>query len=171
VFVAAVMCAAAAVCIGLFSLLTPSDPLLLNATLIFVIGLCIAAPDSVLGGVGVTDACEQAGAGEGVLSSASGLVVRQRSLTDCAVHKPTSDASGCTASLSLLARRRVSEDIYRYSCGSALVFMAGSLRRRMGWAASAPFSNPPSPAVYSLWVVGPVCSIPTLHFARWAPSH
>jgi sugar phosphate permease len=78
VFVAAIMCAAAAVCIGLFSLLTPSDPLLLNATLIFVIGLCIAAPDSVLGGVGVTDACEQAGAGEGVLSSASGLVVRQR---------------------------------------------------------------------------------------------
>jgi sugar phosphate permease len=75
------MCAAAAVCIGLFSLLTPSDPLLLNAILIFVIGLCIAAPDSVLGGVGVTDACEQAGAGEGVLSSASGLVVRQCWLT------------------------------------------------------------------------------------------
>jgi sugar phosphate permease len=75
VFVAAIMSACAAVCIGLFSLLSPSDPLALNAALIFVIGLCIAAPDSVLGGVGVTDACEQAGAPEAVLSSASGLVV------------------------------------------------------------------------------------------------
>jgi sugar phosphate permease len=76
VFVAAIMSACAAVCIGLFSLLSPSDPLALNAALIFIIGLCIAAPDSVLGGVGVTDACEQAGAPEAVLSSASGLVVR-----------------------------------------------------------------------------------------------
>ena len=74
-FVAAIMSACAAVCIGLFSLLSPTDPLALNAALIFVIGLCVAAPDSVLGGVGVTDACEQAGVPEAVLSSASGLVV------------------------------------------------------------------------------------------------
>jgi sugar phosphate permease len=73
IVVTAVMCASCALSLFLFSPLAAGG-LTATSVMMFIVGMMIAGPDSVLGGVACTDVCDAAGVGSTVLTTASGVV-------------------------------------------------------------------------------------------------
>jgi hypothetical protein len=71
------MAVACGLVLPLYAGLNATHGAMWHAVLVFIIGALIAAPDSVLGGVGVADVCDRSG-NSALLTSASGFVVRPR---------------------------------------------------------------------------------------------
>jgi len=72
VLVSGMMSMATGMFLILYGSVSSADQLT-NAFFLFTIGLCIAGPDSVLGGAATQDVCERAGAADDVLSTACGI--------------------------------------------------------------------------------------------------